>query len=85
VAFGYLSVLLGYLALYPPVRKVFRTSHSAKSMGPLLDSIQEFILHHRAMEASLLDAAEDDPRAHGGYTDRLQGLVDQLDRDAAYD
>ncbi|KAK6075911.1 rheb small monomeric gtpase [Seiridium cupressi] len=85
VAFGYLSVLLGYLCLYAPIRKEFRSSHSAKSMGPLVDSIQEFISHHRAMEASLLDAGADDPRAHGGYTERLQGLVDQLDADAAYD
>ncbi|KAH8664331.1 hypothetical protein BX600DRAFT_298798 [Xylariales sp. PMI_506] len=85
VAFGYLSVLLGYLALYPPVRHSFKTSHSAKSLGPLIDSIGEFIQHHRAMEASLLDAGVDDPRAHGGYTERLQALCDQLETDAAYD
>jgi hypothetical protein len=85
VAFGYLSVLLGYLSLYPPVRQVFRSCHASKTMGPLIDSIQEFIRHHRAMEASLLDEAADDPRAHGGYTERLEVLVDQLDNDAAYD
>jgi hypothetical protein len=54
-------------------------------MGPLVDSIQEFISHHRVMEASLLDAGVEDPRAHGGYTERLQGLVDQLDAKAAWD
>ncbi|KAI0123497.1 hypothetical protein BJ170DRAFT_599458 [Xylariales sp. AK1849] len=85
VAFGYLSVLLGYLSLFTPVRKAFRSSHPSKSMGPLLDSIQEFIQHHRAMEASLLDAGVDDPRAYGGYTERLEGLVEQLENDAAYD
>ncbi|ETS76715.1 hypothetical protein PFICI_12102 [Pestalotiopsis fici W106-1] len=85
VAFGYLSVLLGYLCLFKPIRQVFRSCQSAKSMGPLVDSIQEFISHHRAMEASLLDAGVEDPRAHGGYTERLQGLVDQLDASAAYD
>ncbi|KAI4602100.1 hypothetical protein KJ359_010966 [Pestalotiopsis sp. 9143b] len=85
VAFGYLTVLLGYLCLYKPIRQVFRSCQSAKSMGPLVDSIQEFISHHRAMEASLLDAGVEDPRAHGGYTERLQGLVDQLDASAAYD
>ncbi|KAF3002794.1 hypothetical protein E8E14_001647 [Neopestalotiopsis sp. 37M] len=85
VAFGYLAVLLGYLCLFQPIRQVFRSCQSAKSMGPLVDSIQEFISHHRAMEASLLDAGVEDPRAHGGYTERLQGLVDQLDAKAAWD
>lgn len=37
------------------------------------------------MEASLLDASEDDPRAHGGYTEKLQAMVNQLQNDAAYD
>ncbi|KAI1863731.1 uncharacterized protein JN550_009431 [Neoarthrinium moseri] len=85
VAFGYLSVLLGHLCLYQPIRRAFKASHSAKSLGPLLDSIQEFISHHRAMEASLLEASPEDPRTSGGYTDRLQELVDQLQIDAVYD
>jgi hypothetical protein len=85
VALGYLSVLLGYLCLYAPVRRVFTSSHSARSLGPLLDSIREFISHHRAMEASLLDAGVEDSRAQGGYTERLEGLVDQLEADTAYD
>lgn len=34
----------------------------------------------------MLDASiVDDARAHGGYTERLEGLVDQLEADTAYD
>ncbi|KAL7625463.1 hypothetical protein AAE478_004683 [Parahypoxylon ruwenzoriense] len=84
VAFGYLSVLLGYLALYPPVRQKIRSSHSAKSIGPLLDSIREFIIHHRKVEQSA-DESEDGSRSHSSYTERLQDLVHQLEDQAAHD
>ncbi|KAI1377345.1 hypothetical protein F4677DRAFT_53804 [Hypoxylon crocopeplum] len=85
VAFGYLSVLLGYLALYPPVRQKIRSNHSAKSIGPLLGSIREFITHHRKVEQQNVDEAEDGSRGHSSYTERLQDLVQQLEDQAAYD
>ncbi|KAI0379969.1 hypothetical protein F5Y04DRAFT_111273 [Hypomontagnella monticulosa] len=84
VAFGYLSVLLGYLALYPPVRQKIRSSHSAKSVGPLLDSLREFITHYGKVEQSA-DDSDDGSRGHGSYMERLQDLVQQLEDKVAYD
>ncbi|KAI1214954.1 uncharacterized protein F4807DRAFT_14898 [Annulohypoxylon truncatum] len=84
VAFGYLTVLLGYLALHRPVRQKIRSSHSAKSIEPLLDSLREFLTHHRKVEQSV-DESEDGSRGHSSYTERLQDLVHQLEEQAAYD
>ncbi|KAI0012811.1 hypothetical protein F4779DRAFT_566957 [Xylariaceae sp. FL0662B] len=86
VAFGYLSVLLGYLALHTPVRQKMKTSHSAKSIGPLLDSIREFIAHYKKVDQEhAVDEGDDGPRAHGGYAERLQELVHHLEDQTAYD
>ncbi|KAI2473772.1 hypothetical protein F4781DRAFT_2462 [Annulohypoxylon bovei var. microspora] len=84
VAFGYLTVLLGYLALYAPVRQKIRSGHSAKSIEPLLDSLREFLTHHRKVEQSV-DEGEGSSRGHSSYTERLQDLVHQLEDQAAYD
>ncbi|KAI1075248.1 hypothetical protein F5B20DRAFT_392282 [Whalleya microplaca] len=86
VAFGYLSVLLGYLALHTPVRQKMRSSHAAKSIGPLLDSIREFIAHYKKVEQEhVADEGDNGPRSHSGYTERLQELVHQLEDQTASD
>ncbi|OTA61154.1 hypothetical protein K449DRAFT_395851 [Hypoxylon sp. EC38] len=83
VAFGYLTVLLGYLALHAPVRQKIRSNHSAKSIKPLLDSLREFITHHRKVEQNA-DEDDDGSRAHSS-SERLEDLVHQLEDQAAYD
>ncbi|KAK8101555.1 hypothetical protein PG999_011929 [Apiospora kogelbergensis] len=84
VAFGYLAVLLGYLSLLKPFRNAFRASHSKKSMKPLLDSIREFVAHHKVMEATLKEAVGEGD-VHGGYTDKLQLLVEQIENESILD
>jgi hypothetical protein len=84
VAFGYLSVLLGYLALHGPVRQKFISSHSARSIGPLVGSIREFIAHYEQVENALSEN-DDGVRSHGSYTKQLQELVQQLEDNAAHD
>ncbi|KAI1776128.1 hypothetical protein F4818DRAFT_371367 [Hypoxylon cercidicola] len=84
VAFGYLSVLLGYLALYTPVRKKIRSNNAAKSIGPLLSSLREFTTHHQKVEQSM-DESDDSSPGPNSYTTRLQDLVRQLEDQAAYD
>ncbi|KAI0446612.1 wings apart-like protein regulation of heterochromatin-domain-containing protein [Xylaria telfairii] len=82
VAFGYLSVLLGYLSLHGPVRHKLIHSHSAKSIGPLVGSIREFIAHYEQVENAMSD---DGDGHHGTYAERLQELVQQLEESAAHD
>ncbi|KAI1500919.1 hypothetical protein F5X99DRAFT_384369 [Biscogniauxia marginata] len=84
VAFGYLAVLLGYLSLHAPVRQKLKSNHSAKSIGPLIDSIREFIAHYEKVE-NAMDESESGSRAHSGYAERLQALVQELEGEAIYD
>ncbi|KAK0635474.1 wings apart-like protein regulation of heterochromatin-domain-containing protein [Bombardia bombarda] len=78
VALGYLSVLLGYLCLNSSIRERFAAVHHKKSLQPLLDSINEFIVfHHRVAEAQETESGikQDSEFAALG---RLQTLVHQL-------
>ncbi|CAJ2507474.1 Uu.00g086600.m01.CDS01 [Anthostomella pinea] len=84
VAFGYLSVLLGYLSLHAPVRQKLKSSHSARSIGPLIDSIREFTGFIKKME-STADEDDEGSRSSSGYTEQLQSLVHQLEDEAVYD
>jgi hypothetical protein len=68
VAFGYLAVLLGYLALSSSVRQLISSKSSGQGLRNLIGSIQEFIAHHRTL----------DQRAE--VTLRLQDLVNGLER-----
>ena len=83
VGFAYLAVLLGHLCLYAPVRQKFRSSHAAKSMGPLLESIREFVHHHKTMESQIYEG-EDAPRGQSGWAE-IEALARQLEDEAAYD
>ncbi|KAK4453608.1 wings apart-like protein 1 [Podospora aff. communis PSN243] len=70
VALGYLSILLGYLCTYDPIRERFLLVHPKKTLQPLLDSINEFIVvNHKAAEAQ---------QSQFGATARLQNLLAQL-------
>ncbi|KAK0626673.1 wings apart-like protein regulation of heterochromatin-domain-containing protein [Immersiella caudata] len=70
VALGYLSILLGYLCTYDPIRERFLLVHPKKTLQPLLDSINEFIIvNHKAAEAQ---------QSQFGATARLQNLLAQL-------
>ncbi|KAI1437255.1 wings apart-like protein regulation of heterochromatin-domain-containing protein [Xylaria sp. CBS 124048] len=83
VAFGYLAVLLGYLALYKPVRQKLVRTHSTRSIRPLIGTIREFIAHYEQVENAISET--DDDRHHGGYTERLRELTRQLEDKAARD
>ncbi|KAI0408148.1 wings apart-like protein regulation of heterochromatin-domain-containing protein [Xylaria palmicola] len=83
VAFGYLSVLLGYLSLHAPVRQKLKSSHSAKSIGPLIGAIREFLAHYEQVENVLSESDDEDRR--GSYAERLQELVQHLEEKAAHD
>ncbi|KAI0810738.1 wings apart-like protein regulation of heterochromatin-domain-containing protein [Xylaria sp. FL0064] len=84
VAFGYLSILLGYLALHKPVRQKLISSHSAKSIGPLIGSIREFIAHYEKVENDMSES-DDGGRRPGSFAEGLQELVQRLEASAAHD
>ena len=77
VAFGYLSVLLGYVALLPTVSERIAKRHPRGNIKPLVASIEEFIGHHKTVD-DLIEADEDGHNAHTGLTQRLESLVTKL-------
>ena len=76
VAFGYLSVLLGYLSLLPDISRRIRYQQPQQTLGPLLASIEEFIGHHRTVDKLAADGAIHNPQS--GLTERLESLVNKL-------
>lgn len=78
VAFGYLSLLLGYMSLYEPVRQRFGSMHKAGNLVPLLDAIREFIAYHRVADNAIAQD-EGQPAPHSNFTTKLQGLVERLE------
>ncbi|ROW08886.1 hypothetical protein VMCG_02794 [Cytospora schulzeri] len=79
VAFGYLSLLLGYMSLYEPVRQRFSSMHKAGNMVPLLDSIREFIAYHRMTDDAIAQTGEGQAPLYSSFTTKLQGLVERLE------
>ncbi len=75
MAFGYLSVLLGYLCLSRPIQKKFVVSHFGGSLEPLMGSIREFIAYNEAADSAI--EMDHEPT---GSTGRLQNLVERLER-----
>ncbi|KAK7749886.1 hypothetical protein SLS53_000468 [Cytospora paraplurivora] len=79
VAFGYLTLLLGYMSLYEPVRQRFGSMHKAGNLVPLLDSIREFIAYHRMTDDAIAQTGEGQVPLYSSFTTKLQGLVERLE------
>lgn len=70
VAVGYLSVLLGYLCQYGPIRDRFELLHSGGNLEPLISSLKEF-------SKVMLQASAQGHDPHG-LSGRLQELASHL-------
>lgn len=70
VTVGYLAVFLGYLALLKPLAGLVRAGLPGGTLRPLIMAIEEFIRHHKMVDAM---SGEDAQRssAHAGLTQRL--------------
>jgi hypothetical protein len=77
VAFGYLSVLLGYFSLLPAISERIQRRQPRKTLRPLVASIEEFIGHHKTVD-DLIAADEDGYNPQSGLTERLESLVSKL-------
>ncbi|KAK2072248.1 hypothetical protein P8C59_006616 [Phyllachora maydis] len=81
VAFGYLSVALGYLCLHRDVRDAFESVHSKRTLAPLVDAVREFMRYHQLLAANAMDAGHaEEARQHSPATQRLERLVGQLEQ-----
>jgi len=76
VAFGYLSVLLGYLSLLPQLAERIQALQPRKTLRPIVASIEEFIGHHKTVD--MIAADEEGYSPQTGLTERLEALVKKL-------
>ncbi|KAM3071971.1 hypothetical protein ACMFMF_007368 [Clarireedia jacksonii] len=77
VPFGYLSVLLGHFCLFPAIEKRVRARQKTKTLRPLITSIQEFIVYHKAADNEIA-ADENGHSPHVAVTEQLENLVKKL-------
>ena len=68
--------MLGCLSLSLEIGERIRMQQRTPSIQPLIACIDEFISHHKKVDALLKNDGEHNPQA--GLTDRLQALVDKL-------
>jgi hypothetical protein len=74
VAFGYLTVLLGYLSQLRDVAARIRAELPGQHFGALIEAIEEFISHHKKVD----DLFKDDARCHNPHsslTERLSRML----------
>jgi len=76
VGFGYLSILLAHLCQSTIVRNLVRSKLPKNSLAPLVNAVQEFVAHHRKVDAHMDD--EDGDTAHKEFTERLELVAIRL-------
>lgn len=79
MGFGYMSLLLGYMSLYEPVRQRFGSMHTGRNLAPLLSSIREFITYHRVADNAMSQDGGEPTPSYSNFTTKLQGLVERLE------
>ncbi len=77
VAFGYLSVLLGFFCLNRKVRAWVSSQLQEGSLKPLVGALEEFLQYYRKAGQGL-SQGDVEGDSLGGYVGRLQGLVEDL-------
>lgn len=66
------------MSLYEPVRQRFGSMHKGGNLAPLIDSIREFIVYHRAADNAVAQEGGEQSPSYSNFTTKLQGLVERL-------
>ncbi|CAD6439625.1 430d98cd-2ba1-4497-8085-3012c0a48a1d [Sclerotinia trifoliorum] len=77
VPLGYLSVLLGHFCLLPAIEKRIRMRQRTKTLRPLITSINEFIVYHKAADDEI-SPSEEGRNPHVTVTKQFEDLVKKL-------
>ena len=79
VAFGYLSVLLGYLSLNAVIKDRVCLQLRGGTLRKVLDSIEEFLHYHKEVAEETVQADQDiEPKIN--FVIRVEKMVDCLKR-----
>ncbi|OBT78544.1 hypothetical protein VF21_01019 [Pseudogymnoascus sp. 05NY08] len=77
VPFGYLAVLLGYLALAKDTARQIRPGLPGHTLKPLIVAVSEFIDHHRQVDTESGDGVEVQ-NSQSGLTEKLSRMLARL-------
>ncbi|ELR10459.1 hypothetical protein VC83_00548 [Pseudogymnoascus destructans] len=77
VTFGYLAVLLGYLALTKDTARQMRLDLPGHSLKPLIVAVDEFIDHHRQVDTQSGNGVEVQ-NSQSGLTEKLSRMLARL-------
>ncbi|KFY64504.1 hypothetical protein V496_03232 [Pseudogymnoascus sp. VKM F-4515 (FW-2607)] len=77
VTFGYLAVLLGYLALTKDTARYIRQELPGHNLKPLIVAVDEFIDHHRKVDTQSGDVVEVQ-NSQNGLTEKLSRMLARL-------
>lgn len=80
VAYGYLAVLLGNLCQNDKVRRTVESKLPDKSLEPLIDAVEEFILFNQKVDKEAFEGEEGN-EVFTQFTERLKAVVQRLKRD----
>ena len=80
MGYGYLAVLLGNLCLDERVKQHVRQRLPGATLRPLAAAVSEFLQFHRKVDLQLQSSQGDGTDGTDGFTERLQALLDALDR-----
>ena len=85
VAFGYLSVLLGYLSLTPTVRERIGMQSQKVALTQIIKAIEEFLQYHRRIADEMRQVTQEaDPKA--GFVTQWQNVIASLQQvERSYD
>ncbi|CAG8948777.1 hypothetical protein HYFRA_00001899 [Hymenoscyphus fraxineus] len=82
IPFGYLGVLLGYLALVPEISKRIRKKLPGQSLRSLISSIEEFMMRHSEVDSQIQEGdmfeSEESKNTRVAMTRKLEKLLEQL-------
>lgn len=77
MAFGYLSVLLGYLCIEEEARQTVAGRLEGESLQPLLDAVEEFLQYHRQIDQELVQN-EGKMDLKASFVTRLERVVERM-------
>ena len=81
VAYGYLAIVLANLCRNAEARSVIAAQMPGGTLAPLVDAVQEFVVHHQQVD-TMNFAGDEGKEVWTAFTERLKGILVRLKAEA---